>query len=248
VRPSPPELSAIPALLLVGGQGTRLQAVVSDRPKPMAEVDGRPFLGFLLDWLAEAGIREVILCTGYMAEQLEAQLGERHGPLRLRYSRERSPLGTGGALRAALPLLGAPGDCPCVLVLNGDSFFGVPLADLQRFHVARGARATLALAAVPDTARYGRVEEEPERGQITSFVEKGAAGGPGAINGGVYLLDPALLAALPAERAVSLEREAFPAWLGGPFYGFAADAPFLDIGTPETYAAAPAFFRAGAPR
>lgn len=223
--------------LLVGGQGTRLRAVVSDRPKPMAQVDGRPFLGFLLDWLWDAGFRRAVLCTGFMAESMEAALGSRWRDMDLVYSREARPLGTGGALRLALPHLD-----PLTLVLNGDSFFGFDLAAFLAWHRDAGARTSLALAAVPDTSRYGRVELGADS-RITSFVEKGSTRDAGLINGGAYLIHRSRIQAIPEGIPVSLEREMFPRWIPEGLHGWTSQAPFLDIGTPASYASASGFFR-----
>ena len=231
------DLRDVTAVILAGGLGTRLRPVVADRPKVLAEVHGRPFLAFLLDQLAAAGIRDVVLCIGYRGEQVRAAFGEAYGALRLRYSQESRLLGTAGALRLALPLLHSDP----VLVMNGDSFCEADLASFTRWHRRRGAAATLLLARVPDTGRYGRVELDAE-GRVLRFEEKGSPGGPGWVNAGVYLLSRRLLSTIPAGRPVSLEREVFPAWIGRGLYGHRSTGRFLDIGTPEAYATAEAFF------
>lgn len=231
------------AIILAGGLGTRLRSAVSDRPKVLAEIHGRPFLTYLFDQLTAAGLRAAVLCTGYCAGQVQAILGDAYGELDLRYSPEPTPLGTGGALRLALPLMG---EGP-ILVLNGDSYFDVDLPALWQAHSHTGARATIALARVADTQRFGRVLLADD-GQLTAFEEKGAHAGPGWINAGVYVLHVDWAAAIAAGRAVSLERECFPAWIGRGLYGHRQEGRFLDIGTPESYAAASAFFAAPAAR
>ncbi len=230
-------LAGTTAVILAGGLGTRLRSVVSHRPKVLAETCGRPFLSCLLDQLMTAGVAEVVLCTGYLGEQVEAAFGNSYRDLRLIYSRESAPLGTGGALRDALPRV----VCDPVLVMNGDSFFQVDLPALRAYHQARAARATLALARVPDTQRYGRVTLA-EDGRVLAFEEKGRQGGPGWINAGIYLVGRELLASIPSPGAVSLERQCFPAWIGDGLYGYPGPGRFLDIGTPESYAAAAEFF------
>lgn len=225
------------ALILAGGLGTRLRSVVSQRPKVLAETCGRPFLSRLLDQLTAVGVAEAVLCTGYLGEQVEATFGNSYHGLRLVYSRETTPLGTGGALREALPLAA----CDPLLVMNGDSYFQVDLPAYWAYHHAHAARATLALARVPDTQRFGRVTVA-EDGRVLAFEEKGSRGGPGWINAGIYLLARERLAAIPPQGAVSLERQCFPAWIGAGLYGYAAEGEFLDIGTPESYAAATEFF------
>lgn len=211
--------------------------MVADRPKVLAEIRGRPFLAYLLDHLARYDIGEVVICTGYLGEQVEAAFGGAYGRIRLAYSREGSPLSTAGALRLALPLLRAD----ALLVMNGDSFCETNPADLWNWHCARGARATVLLTWMADTKRYGRVHTDGE-GRIVRFEEKPDAGGPGWISAGVYVLDRRLVLEIPKDRVLSFEREVFPAWNGRGLYGYGSDGRFLDIGTPEGYALAEAFF------
>lgn len=225
------------AVILAGGLGTRLRSVVENQPKVLAEVGGQPFLNYLLDQLVEWRIQAVVLCTGHLGEQIEARFGANYRGLRLRYSRESSPLGTAGALRLALPSI--PSDP--VLVLNGDSYCGVDFAAFWRWHRSRQSAATLLLVHNPDTRRFGSVRVATD-GRILRFEEKRDSAEPGSINAGVYLIARDLLRSIPIARPVSLEREMFPAWIGGDFYGYLAAGPFLDIGTPESYAAAEAFF------
>lgn len=211
--------------------------MVSDRPKVLAEVHGRPFLAYLLDHLETAGIRTVVLCTGYLGEQVYQAFGDHRRGLHLIYSEEPSPLGTAGALRLALPWL----DSDPVLVLNGDSFCQVDLKALFTGHSTWGADATLLLTQVTDTSRYGRVQVN-EDGQITGFEEKGTVKEPGWINAGTYLLHKKLIEGIPADRFVSLERDMFPQWLCKKMYGYQGGRDFLDIGTEESYAAAEEHF------
>ncbi|MCI0455432.1 MAG: nucleotidyltransferase family protein [Gemmataceae bacterium] len=226
----------IPALILVGGLGTRLRSVLPDRPKALAPVAGRPFLSYLFDQLQAAGLRRAVLCTGYQAHQVEATFGPRYGALVLTYSREEAPLGTGGALRLALPKL----DAEEALVLNGDSYVDYPLAEFHAWHREHGFAGSLLLTWTEDTARFGTVEVDAA-GRIRAFREKQGLARPGWINAGIYLLARRLLEALPAGRPVSLEREAFPAWLAGGLGGPVRRAAFLDVGTPESLAQAEAF-------
>ena len=235
-------LSEVTAAILAGGLGTRLRSVIADRPKVLAEVQRRPFLEYLLDQLSVAKVRDVVLCTGYMGEQIRTRLGDSYGPLRLFYSQETSPLGTGGALRFALPMLTSD----TVLVMNGDSFCSADLASFWHWHKAQGARASLLLTYEPDTRRYGRVRLESD-GRILQFNEKQGERGPGWINGGIYLVRRSLLQAIPEGRAISLERDLFPSWIDQGLYGYCDGDRFLDIGIPEAYAAADQFFTKGGP-
>jgi len=231
------KLSDITAAILAGGLGTRLRSAVADRPKVLAEVHGRPFLSYLLDQLAAAGCREVVLCTGYLGERIVARFGDAYGPLRLRYSQEPAPLGTAGALRLALPLL----ESDPVLVLNGDSYCQADLAAFLDWHQGHAASATLVLTRVADVSRFGSVEIDAD-GRVLRFQEKAGVSRPGWINAGIYAVSRPLLLKVPAGTAVSLEREVFPAWIGQGLYGHAQGGRFLDIGTPESYAAAQDFF------
>jgi D-glycero-alpha-D-manno-heptose 1-phosphate guanylyltransferase len=227
----------LPALILAGGLGTRLRGVLADRPKVLAPVAGRPFLSYLLDQVQAAGVRDVILCCGYLADQIEAMFGARHGALSLTYSRETEPLGTGGALRLALPGVQAE----AMLVLNGDSYVDCPLADFVTWHRQHAFAGSLLLTRVPDAARFGTVAVR-EQGAVLSFKEKRGVPDPGWINAGVYLLARRLVERLPEGRAISLEHEAFGQWLSEGMGGYQLQAAFLDIGTPESLAQADEFF------
>jgi len=234
------DLTAVTAVILAGGLGTRLRSVVADRPKVLAEVRGRPFLAYLLDQLTAAGVSDVVVCTGYLGDQLEAAFHDSYRGTSLRYCREPLPLGTAGALRLALPMV----QSDPVLVMNGDSFCHADLNDLYRWHHARKARATLLVTEVSDTRRYGRVHVDAHQ-RVRRFEEKGEMPGPGWINTGIYLLTQEVLRAIPTDAAVSLEREVLPAWIDRGLYAYPGDGVFLDIGTPEAYARAEQFFFAG---
>lgn len=230
------------ALILVGGKGTRLRPLTSEIPKPAVTLVDRPFLTYMIEWLAGHGVDEILLACGFLPDRMREILGEGEpGGPKLRYLVEPEPLGTAGALRNALEHFHSPR----VLVLNGDSYCGV---DLHAFVAAvmeaerEGAAGGIVLVHQEKTASYGRVELD-ERGFVTRFVEKGSENGPGWINAGVYLLDRDLIAEIPAGRAVSLEREMFPQWIARGLVGYRCEAAFLDIGTPERYAAAQEFVR-----
>ena len=147
------ELSDLTAVILAGGLGTRLRSVVADRPKVIAEVGGRPFLSYLLDQLGTVGIQYVVLCTGYLGQKVRAIFGDSYAAINLVYSHEKTPMGTGGALVLAAPLLKSES----VLVMNSDSFFETNLEAFWTFHRTKNAEAALTLVKVPDTKRFGRV-------------------------------------------------------------------------------------------
>ncbi len=236
------DMKELTVLILAGGLGARLRSVVADRPKVIAEVNGRPFLAYLLDQLASAGIERAILCTGYKAEQVQDALGDRYGALHLAYSPEPVPLGTGGALRHALPLA----ESSLLLAMNGDSFCQVDLREFIAAHRQGGAEATLCLCKAPDVSRFGQVLAD-ECGRVTRFQEKGAAQGPGWINAGLYLVSRKRLEKIPPGRPVSIERELFPQWIARGLRAYRTEGRFLDIGTPESYRIAERFFRDAQP-
>jgi len=222
----------ITAAILAGGLGSRLRPVLIDRPKVLAPIAGKPFLIRLFNQLGAAGIRKVVLCTGYLAEQIKSTVGEQFGSLRIHYSQETQPLGTAGSLRLALPLL----DSDPVLVLNGDSYCSVDLSSFLEWHTQKKAVGSVLLAPCSDVSRFGCVTCLPG-GQISHFSEKGTTGA-GWINAGVYLLSKRLLLAIPEGRQVSLEYEIFSTWVGLGLFGYSEGGAFLDIGTPENYAKA----------
>jgi len=224
--------------ILCGGLGTRLRATVADRPKALATVAGRPFLAWVLDLLDLHGFSRVVLCTGYRGEQIEEAFGASHGGLHLRYSREPSLVGTGGALRHALPLL----ESENILVMNGDSYCHADLRRFWRDHVASRTAATMLLSRVADASRFGAVKLTSD-GLVAAFKEKTVGAGPGLINAGIYLVRRAWLQGIPPGVACSLEREVFPKWIKTGLRGVPSDGPFVDIGTPESYAAADEMFR-----
>jgi NDP-sugar pyrophosphorylase family protein len=203
----------------------------------VAEVNGRPFLHFLFDQLVAAGIGHVVLCTGYLAGNVHELIGENYKSIKFAYSVETEPLGTGGALRLALPYLTSDP----VLVMNGDSYCDVDLEQFAGEHIKSQAVGSLALATVNDIGRYGAVDIT-SNGLVTSFEEKGVRQGKGLINAGVYLLAKDIVAAIPTGRPISLERDVFPGLIGNGLCGFAYPGRFIDIGVPDDYRAAAEFF------
>lgn len=227
------------AVLLAGGLGTRLRSVVADQPKALAKVRGRAFLSYLLEQVATAGVKKVVLCTGYLGSQVQQSFGDSYGHLELLYSQEATPLGTGGALRFALPLF----QSEYVLVMNGDSFCTVELDAFWNWHRSREARASMVLVKAADARRYGRVYTRRD-GQIQRFEEKSSEEGASWINAGIYLIRSELVETIHPNNHVSLEQEVIPAWIGQGLYGYESDGRLLDIGTPESYLSAEQFLPA----
>jgi mannose-1-phosphate guanylyltransferase len=223
----------VQALVLAGGQGTRLRPLTYTTPKPVMPLAGRPFLTFMLDWLRGHGVDEAILSCGFMSDGVRSVLGDVYGGMRLRYVIEDEPLGTAGPVRLALDE-GVLDER--LLVLNGDVLTDMDLTTELDFHVQAGARCTLALIEVEDTASYGVVPTFPD-GRVEAFLEKTDGDVPtNRINAGAYVLEREVVETLvPAGRAVSFEREVFPQLVDNGLYGWAADGYWIDIGTPERY-------------
>ncbi|HZT05257.1 MAG TPA: nucleotidyltransferase family protein [Steroidobacteraceae bacterium] len=226
--------SSVDAIILVGGLGSRLRAVISEVPKPMAPVRGRPFLDVILAQLrAFPEVRRAILAAGYKAEALQAHYRDAAGfNLRIEFSIESEPLGTGGAVVKALRMT----EAPHVLVMNGDSYVDFDLQALARLHVASHASVTMVVVAVPDTSRFGSVDLDATTQRVTGFREKAQVGGPGLVNAGCYLLSRAAFSDLP-EGPASFERDILPRYLDST-YAVLSTGRFIDIGVPETYAKA----------
>jgi NDP-sugar pyrophosphorylase family protein len=234
---APASAAEIPAVVLCGGAGTRLSAVLEGVPKALAPVAGRPFLDYVLQKLRQAGLRQVVLCVGVRGEAIKKQYRCRPpGGLTMDYSEEREPLGTGGALqhaKAAIPLRSKT-----LLVLNGDTFLDVEVDCFLEQHLHTASAITVALVSVDDASRFGTVQVNARR-QITKFVEKSAAGGNERrknvfINAGWYLMQIEVLRSIPqAPPAVSLEYDVLPQWIGRGLHGHITKGFFIDIGVPE---------------
>jgi mannose-1-phosphate guanylyltransferase len=220
------------AVVLAGGEGTRLRPLTLSVPKPVMPLAGRPFMSFMLDWLEGHGVDDVVLSCGFLSAEVRRVLGARHGAMRLRYVEEDSPLGTAGPIRLAADM-GMLQER--FLVLNGDVLTDIDLAAEVAFHEAHDATATLALIAVEDVASYGVVPTDAD-GRVAAFLEKSAGPAPtNRINAGAYVLEGDVVGLIPRDRAVSFEREVFPRLVGEGLYGYLADGYWIDIGTRERY-------------
>jgi len=230
------KLSEIPVLILAGGLGTRLRSVFDSGPKSMAPIGGRPFLEYLFLQIRRGDFHNVLLCVGYGRRQIEEWAGDgTKWGFRLRYSVEPEPRGTAGAVKLAAKLI----DNDVFLVLNGDSFLAVDLQELVQEHIRCEPLATIALAKVRDSKRYGTVDLGSQ-GRIRSFLEKntstvGNSSGWHLVNGGVYVFQKHALNIVPDRGAISLEREVFPRLLENGMRGFVTDGYFIDIGLPDDF-------------
>ncbi len=234
------------ALVLVGGEGTRMRPLTLTRPKPALPLVDRPFIRYIVDWLALHGVSDVVMACGFGAAPLREVLGEgeRQGP-RIRYIEEPQPLGTAGPLRLAADE-GLLEDR--FLVLNGDLLSDLDLGALIRGHAERGAVATLALSAVEDPTTYGLVRRvggppapgaraSSSEGEVLEFLEKPDPGqiDTDEVNAGAYVLERSVIESIPPGKMVSIEREVFPRLVGQGLYGHRLEGYWMDIGTPERY-------------
>jgi mannose-1-phosphate guanylyltransferase len=223
----------VQALILAGGEGTRLRPLTSTIPKPVVPLVGRPFIAYMLEWLRRHGVEDVILACGFMADDVRRVLGDGSGlGIRLRYIEEPHPLGTGGALKFAEELLQER-----FFMLNGDVLTDIDLSAQLAQHERTGAQATIALIPVDDPSAYGLVRTNSDC-SVKQFVEK-----PGPeqidtdlINAGAYIIERGVLDTMPPSGTnVSIEREVFPRLVGDGLFAYASDGYWLDIGTPQRY-------------
>lgn len=226
--------SNITAVILAGGLGTRLAPIIKNKPKVLAEVKGHPFLQYLLEVLNKNNFKNVVLCTGFLGDQIKQTFGQKYKNIHLLYSNEPVPLGTGGGLRNALSFM----NTNIVLVMNGDSFCDVDFEQFLGFHMNKNSSASLVLASVSDTSNFGTVKLV-NHDSIIQFREKKK--GKGLVNAGIYLINKTLIEKIPLKK-ISLEKEIFPTWIGKGFYGYKSNKDFIDIGTPQNYKKAEQFF------
>ena len=219
------------AIILAGGMGIRLQSVVPDIPKPMAPVNGKPFLSYLADYLCDWGVTRIILSVGYRYQDILSFFGERYRGVDLIYSIEDEPLGTGGGILGAME----HATMDNVLVLNGDSMYRIGLDLFEDFHRSRNSLLSMALRFQEETGRYGLVEMDVQQ-RITGFTEKGRGGAGGWINGGIYLINTAFYRQNSPCQRFSLETELLPGCIRSHrLFGYKTEGYFIDIGTPESY-------------
>lgn len=222
------DFSALSVLILVGGQGSRLKEEVSDRPKPMAEINGRPFLDMIIGHAFESGLRHFVLCTGHMGNVIEAYYAGISGPSRISFSHESRPLGTAGAVKNAQGLI----ESESFVVMNGDSLCRADLSEFYRFHQERNADVSIVVTKTKHSVDCGTVTVNGS-GRIERYEEKTGKGS--YVNAGIYCMNRRLLATIPFDIACSLERDIFPTLIRQNFYAFVSPFGFIDIGTPDRY-------------
>jgi NDP-sugar pyrophosphorylase family protein len=232
-------MSAVSALVLAGGFGTRSRPVLGDTPKLLAPLADRPYLDYLIAWLKQSGVRRVTLALGHLANQVVDFLSANpYRDIEVSYVIETKPLGTAGAIAFARPFLpGTP-----VLVLNGDSYVSVDINKFLQFHLDNEFEGSLVCTEVEDAARFGGVAFD-ENNRITGFREKAPSTSErGYINAGVYLLGPSLLDKISDLGEGSIEHDIFSASPGPLLGAYHGRFDFIDFGTPESYAEAQRFF------
>jgi mannose-1-phosphate guanylyltransferase len=219
------------ALILAGGEGTRLRPLTYTVPKPVLPLAGRPHIAYVIDWLVRHGVDDVVVSCGFLAEGIRAAIAELEPGVRIRYAEEPDARGTAGAIRFAEDMLGDR-----FLVLNGDVLCDLDLTALIEQHARTGARATIALYPVAEPRGYGLVHRH-EDGEITEFLEKPKPEqiDTDEVNAGAYLLERSVLDRIPPDRAVSIEREVFPELIGKGLYGIRLEGYWIDIGTPDRF-------------
>ncbi len=217
-------------IILAGGLGTRLRGVVSDVPKCMAQVAGKPFLSYLLSWCEKQQFEKIILSVGYLSEVIVDWVSSNNYPFNIEFVKENEPLGTGGAIRLAMASVTGLN----AVVVNGDTFFDVDIKKLYTFHLQKEAKISLALKPMTDFDRYGSVVLD-KNDRIISFEEKRLCKS-GLINGGVYLVDKDVLLSEDLPVKFSFEKEILESKVSIlPIYGNIQDSYFIDIGIPEDY-------------
>ena len=219
------------AVFLAGGFGTRLQSVVKDVPKPMADINGKPFLHYLINYYAKQGINHIVLSVGYLYETVQNYFDSKYGEVKISYAIEDTPLGTGGAINKSLELTTTDN----VFVANGDTMFMVDLQQISGFHIEHKAEMTLVVREVEDVSRYGSVKLDDEN-RIVGFSEKNMDSGKGFINGGVYLINKSFFNRFDFPEKFSIEKDFFEKeYKTAAFFGKPCNNYFIDIGIPEDY-------------
>ena len=225
--------------ILIGGLGTRLQSVVKDRPKGIAEVGGKPFIYYLLKQLEMHEFKKVLLCTGYMSSAIEESLSHFTSKVKIEYSKESTPLGTAGALRNALSEISTDN----LMVMNGDSFCDIDMNELILKFSTSKADCVMTLTKVKDSCRYGTVHIN-DKGFITNFSSSPEESWGNLINAGIYIFKKSLIRSISPKQHWSLENDFLPKWSDeGKIVSFIHNGRFIDIGTPNSYVESQSFFQ-----
>ncbi len=222
-------LKEIDVVILCGGLGVRLRPVISDRPKVLAKIGDAAFLDILLNNLAKYELKNIILCVGYMKEQIKAHFNSNKN-YNIKFSEEDEPLGTGGALKKARPLIKSNP----FIVLNGDSVCNITFREFFEFHINKKGILSMVLARSKKVQDFGSVALNSSQ-RIMSFKEKVTCTDECLVNAGIYLMQKEVFSYMPDENHFSLEYDLFPKLIHDNCYGFITESELIDIGTPERY-------------
>lgn len=231
------DISEIDTVILAGGLGTRLRSVVKDKPKCLAQINGKPFIDILLDSCIKQGLRRFIICVGHLKEQVIEHLSNRND-CEIVFSEEDTPLGTGGALKNAEPYIKSNP----VLVMNGDSLINLYYASFYGYHLSKDSLVTIAVAKSDNNIDYGSIVFDANN-KIISFSEKTTGGNIGYINGGVYVFNKLVFSLFPSPNTFSLEHDFFPYIVKKECYAYKINSHIIDIGTPERWGIANQYYK-----
>jgi len=232
-----PRNKNIDVIILAGGKGERLKSVISDKPKVLAEISGRPFIDFILDNLFQNGFERIILSVGYLKNQIIEHIKKNYSDKKIEFSEEDSPLGTGGAMKLATKLV----KTNPFLVVNGDSIIPINFENFLNFHKKNNGAISIAIAKPREEKDYGAVDLDSSN-RIVNYNEKSKKGGSFA-SAGVYLINQEATSHFPESEAFSAENDFFPRVIDRGCYGFICEGDLIDIGTPERLEKANQFFR-----
>jgi len=223
------DIGLIDTLILCGGKGTRLQTVVPDKPKILADIGGSPFIEYLLNYLEKEGIKRIILCTGYKHNQIKEWVrSSYHGELDILFSREKKIMGTGGAIKNAEKFIKSD----LFIVLNGDSYCKIDYQKFTQNHLRNNALITIVVSEIKDTSEYGSIFFNKEN-KVFDFVEKQSIDEGNHINAGIYCIEKRGLNLMPSRESFSIEKDFFPSLVENDMYAYKSNSEFIDIGTPK---------------
>lgn len=233
-------MEKLDAIILAGGSGVRLRKVIDDLPKALAPVNNRPFLDLILSFLNRCCcVKRAVIAVGHLADKVIKEYANRHEyDFDILFSEEKELLGTGGAIRKALPYT----DTQDILVLNGDTYVDVNVVDLVELHRKKHSAMTVVLTEIENDGRYGSVKVDGAQ-RILSFNEKTPGQAGTYVNAGMYVFKRELIYNVPTNRTISLEKQLLPVLLEKGIYGHVTRGKFMDIGTPEAYGMADAYLR-----
>jgi D-glycero-alpha-D-manno-heptose 1-phosphate guanylyltransferase len=228
----------IDVVVLCGGLGKRLHNVLDDRPKPMVEINGKPFLDILIDYVARYGFTRFILCTGFKGDLIRRHYETKRSGLVFLISEEKIPLGTAGAIKNAESFI----ESDTFIVLNGDSLCEIDIKDFLSFHIRKKALISMVLTTIKNPMDFGVVRLDRDQ-KISGFSEKVMTHGDGLVNTGIYFFNRKILKEIPSGEKLSLEYDIFPRILDKGIYGYVTDKTLQDIGTPERLEIVKEYFR-----